>query len=198
MDLKLPQPDDMRIWMIGGVSACLLFIALPLFLMQSPQADQATPTPTINIILATPTTTPHITPIRRTPTPTPTPTPTQTPQPTPKPRYCETNFITNETVCYEGIAPTPTPEPTASPVPTPSPTPVPNWVKAGLVCAVPDRLLSLPWIDAYKYPCTCAVRAEFQLGQDFSPFEGCHSQGAWRDASCNCVEIICTKERGLC
>ena len=177
---------------VGGITI-LSFIATP----------SATPTPTPTpAIIATPppnpnpepTRTPRETPVAfRTPTPRPTSTPT--PIGTPIQRWC------NETGCYEGVPPTPTPTPTPTPVPTATPTPAPNWVTAGLVCEVPDRLLGERWVTAsYKYACTCAIRAAYQLGLDFSPFEGCHAAVAtsWREASCNCVTEICAHEPGIC
>lgn len=129
--------------------------------------------------------------------PTPRPQSTPRPQPTPAPRWCET--IDNHTVCHEGVAPTPIPTPTPTPVPTPTPTPVLGWIKAGLLCEVPDRLLDQRWIVAYRYPCTCSLREQYFPGAlDFSPFVGCHQTGAWAQASCDCVGTICQKEKGLC
>jgi hypothetical protein len=200
--------EESKTWLLVLVAFAVISIGVVYAIsVASPNASpDTTPTPTPD-----PTVTPRATPPlwndthRATPIPrTPTPTPIRvTPSPTPyyPPRYCETNFITNITNCYAGsppVPPTPTPSPTATPVPTPSPTPIPNWLAAGMKCEVPDRILSLPWVDAYKFPCTCAVRAQYQLGLDFSPFEGSYSTAAWREASKACVEIICAGQPGLC
>lgn len=147
-----------------------------------------------------PTSTPYI--ATHTPTPAPSIQPTAnpllsvtpprfpTPSPIPLSRWCD------DSGCHWG---TPVPTPTPTPVPTPTPTPIPNWIKAGMVCEVPDRILAERWAVVYKYPCTCAIRAQyFPLAFDFSPFEGCHSASAWAQASCTCVETICKAEKGLC
>jgi hypothetical protein len=194
---------------VFGVVVALIIgagLVMP-FTLQPSDQPAPSPTPGITITLPiTPAPTPKLTPRptpRITPVPpwdrsTPLPTPTGTPSPssTPHLRYCD------ETGCHDGIAPTPTPSPTPTPIPTPSPTPQPRWVAAGMKCAVPDSLLGERWIVAYKFDCTCNIQAGGaswgKLGPLFSPFEGCQSNSAWRDASCTCVNEICAASSGLC
>jgi len=201
--------ENSKTWLFILVAFAVVVIgAITVISFTSSPATPASPTPDNGIIhaaspLPTEVPRPRTTPSPRPGVVTPTPRPTPPPEPivTPAPRYCETNSTTNETICYVGIAPTPTPTPTPTPVPTATPTPAPNWVTAGLVCEVPDRLLGERWATAaYKYACTCAIRAAYQLGLDFSPFEGCHAAVAtsWREASCNCVTEICAHEPGIC
>ena len=123
-----------------------------------------------------------------TPLPTPTPTPKATPTPTPSPTSTQT------------LPPTPTPEPSATPEPTPSPSPTPAWMGAGYLCEVPDRLLGEHWAEEYKFQCACLIRGKWDLGPDFSVWEGCYSttSSGWRRESCECVATICAEKPGLC
>ena len=210
---KLHPLENPKTWIIVLAAFIVLGMgSITAFAILTPDEVPPTPTPTpIPVVISTPpphtTSTPHSTPVlpvtpppRTTPgpgrTPPPIPTPPFSHTPTPIQRWCET--INNETICHEGVQPTPTPTPTPPPVPTPTPTPIPAWQKAGMKCEVPDRLLSERWVAAYKYPCTCSIRAQYNLGMDFSPFEGCHSTSAWAQGSCTCVETICKTEKGLC
>jgi len=181
--------------LVGTIMFAFIALAVLAFTDSGPAPP---PLNNTNLTNSTPTPSPTIRPIR-TPMPvptrpliTPTPTPMPTPTPTPMLRWC------NETGCYDGVAPTPIPTPTPTPAPTPEPTPAPKWVTAGMLCEIPDSIVAEPWGRAYKYSCTCAIRAQYDLGLVFSPFEGCIAGGAWRAASCACVDIICTHEKGLC
>ena len=189
-------------WILLLVAVGVICIAVTttavMVLPQAPPQETPTPMPTVS-----PTSTPTPTGVVWGPSPTPvptlikpigttTPTPEPTPTPTPEFRYCD------ETGCHDGMPPTPTPTPTPAPEPTPTPTPAPLWQTMGMSCEVPDYLLGEQWIKAYKYSCTCAIRAQYDLGLAFSPFEGCIAGGAWRSASCDCVDEICSHEQGLC
>lgn len=150
------------------------------------------PTPQIVIQLSTPT------PVIATPIVvlTPFPTPIKTPMPirTPTQRWC------NSSGCFDGVPPTPIPTPIKTPTPKPTVSPIPSalWAQMGFKCKVPDRLVNERWVAAYRYNCTCRIREKYGLGEDFSPFEGCQSQGAWRDESCQCLNVVCASSGGLC
>jgi hypothetical protein len=123
-----------------------------------------------------------------------TPSPTLTPHPQPTQRNTPTPSQTPTPPS------TPTPEPSATPEPSPSPSPAPAWMVKGYVCEVPDRLFGEPWVEEYKFQCTCVIRGKWDLGPSFNVWEGCYSttSSGWRRESCECVEIICTARRDLC
>jgi len=190
---NLEEGSD-KVLIAGGVICLIVVCGMAYLLLTAPGDAPKTHPQDTNIIYThpeKPTPTPQTSPIPvRSPTPAPIATPEPTPTPTPvPPRWCDSGG------CHWG---TPPPQPTPAPTPIPTPTPAELWQTAGMKCFVPDRLVPLPWVKVYRFQCTCDIQAKYQLGPDFSPFEGCAAAAGWAKESCECREKICAGSSGLC